>query len=237
MKLNSIPRIPTAHQVIWWACRAVLLGYAVWGIMHNSVTMFLMGLFSIGFSHLWDLFTLLGGKSFITRVNYFSQTLLSVFLVYSCIMYYYNVRFTIPFMDNVSHAVSGFIAAWFGFDFITVFQGRKYHIKPAVAAMFSLLFGVFLATAWEFYEFIMDRVYGYTLQNSDIISERGLVDTMTDMMFGVGGALIGMFICAFYRTGIIGIDRKEVRRKVKEQSARDREEELELLEREKMPED
>ncbi len=228
-KLNQIPRIPKAHQIIWWVCRAALLGFSVWGIFHNSVTMFLMGLFSIGFSHLWDLFTLLGGKSFITRVNYFSQTLLAVFLVYSCIMYYYNARYTVPFMDDVSHAASGFIAAWFGFDFITVMQGRYRHIKPAVAAMFSITFGAFLATAWEFYEFIMDRVYGYTLQTSNIISERGLVDTMIDMMFGVGGALIGMFICSFYRTGIIGVNRKEVRKKVVAQSKSDREEELKLL--------
>ena len=228
-KLNEIKRVPTGHQVIWWVCRALLLTFAVYGIFNNSVTMFLMGLFSIGFTHLWDFFQLFGGRSFITRVDHFSQTLLAIFLVWSCFVYLMNVHTNVHWLDNISHTLAGFVAVWFGFDLVTVMQGKKYHIKPAVAAMWAFFFALMLVLAWEMYEFIMDRVYGYELQTSDIISERGLVDTMTDLIEGVAGAFIGMFLTAFYRTGIIGPDRRARRAAFKEQSRRDRAEELALL--------
>ena len=75
-KLNNITPIPLLHQIIWWVVRAMLLIFAVHGLFTNSVTEFLMGMFSIAFSHLWDMFQLFGGKSFITRVSYSGQTLL-----------------------------------------------------------------------------------------------------------------------------------------------------------------
>lgn len=228
-KLNEIKRIPTAQQVVWWVCRALLLAFSLYGIFNNSVTMYLMGLFSIGFTHLWDFFQLFGGRSFITRVNHFSQTLLCVFLVWACAVYIVNSRTDVHWLDNISHTFAGVVAVWFGYDLVTVMQGKKYHIKPAVAAMWAFFFALMLMLAWEFYEFIMDRVYGYTLQTSDIISEHGLVDTMKDLIEGTLGALAGLFWAAFYRNGIIGPNRKERRKAVRERSRSDRREELELL--------
>lgn len=229
-KLNSITPIPKAHQIIWWVCRAFLLAFSVYGILNNSVTMYLMGLVSIAFSHLWDMFQLFGGKSFITRVNYFSQTLLNVFITYSCIAYILNSRTDIAFLDIISHISSGIIASWFGYDFAVVFQGKKRHLSPALASFFALTFSLFIAVAWELYEFTMDRVYGYTLQTSDIISERGLVDTMFDFICCAIGSVLGMFAVAFYRNGIIGgKNRKKLRAEVVARSKQDRKEELELL--------
>jgi len=92
--------------------------------------------------------------------------------------------------------------------------------------MFSLLFAVFISVAWEFYEFTMDRLYGYTLQRSFILDEGGLWDTMWDLILSGAGALFGMFWVAFSKNGIIGKNRKEVRARVKAQSKADREEEL-----------
>ena len=229
-KLNQITPIPKAHQIIWWVCRGLLLLFSIYGILNNSVTMFLMGLVSIAFSHLWDMFQMFGGKSFITRVNYLAQTFLNVFIVYSCVVYILNTRTNIHFFDILSHFGSGFIAAWFGYDFAVVFQGRKRHLSPALAAFFALTFSMFIAVAWELYEFTMDRVYGYALQTSNIISEQGLIDTMEDFICCVVGSLIGMFGVAFYRNGIIGgKNRKKLRAEVVARSKQDRKEELEFL--------
>ena len=229
-KLNQITPIPTAHQIIWWVCRALMLAFSVYGMLNNSVTMYLMGLFSIAFSHMWDMWQLFGGKSFITRVNYFSQTLLNVFIVYSCGVYLLNTRTNIHFFDILSHFCSGFIATWLGYDFAVVFQGKKRHLSPALASFFALTFSMFIAVAWELYEFTMDRVYGYALQTSDIISEVGLVDTMTDFICCAVGSVLGMFMVAFYRNGIIGgKNRKKLRAEVVARSKQDRKEELELL--------
>ena len=229
-KLNEITPIPKAHQIIWYVCRVLLLLFGIYGIFNNSVTMFLMGLVAIAFSHLWDMFQMLGGRSFITRVDYFSQTILNVFIVYACGVYILNTRTNIQFFDIISHFGSGFIATWFAYDFAVVFQGRKRHLSPALASFFALTFSMFIAVGWELYEFTMDRVYGYTLQTSNIISEQGLVDTMEDFICCCVGSVLGMFLVAFYRNGIIGgKNRKILRAQVVARSKQDRKEELEFL--------
>lgn len=228
-KLNDITPIPKGHEIFWWVCRAIMLLFSIYGILNNSVTMFLMGLFSIAFSHLWDMFQLFGGKSFITRVDFMAQTFLNLFVTYSLGVYLLNTRTDIHFFDIISHAFSGFIATWFAYDFAVVFQGKKRHLSPALAAFFSLTFSMFIAVAWELYEFTMDRVYGYQLQTSQIISEIGLKDTMEDTICCVVGSVIGMFLVAFYRNGIIGKNRKELRAAVVARSKQDRKEELEYL--------
>ena len=230
-QLNKIYPVPTGQYVLWMLIRALLFAYGIYGLFTGSVTKFLMGMFSIAFTHLWDLFQLLGGKSFITRVDYFSQTLLNVFIFVGCVIGpYLNDSTNFGYMDLIEHSFAGILASWFGYDLATAIQGRKHHLKPALAALFSVLFSLSIGAAWEFYEFTMDRIYGYDLQNSIAISEIGLVDTMEDMICCAAGSLVGMFWVAFYKNGIIGKGRKELRQKVKAQSKFDREEELAYLE-------
>ena len=216
--------------ILWWAIRAALLAFSVYGITHHSVTQYLMGLFAIAFTHMWDMWQLFGGKSFITRIGYFPQTLLNIFICFGVVVgYVVNTKTSFGYMDIIEHFASGIVAAYFAYDFAVVFQGQSRHLSPALASMFSLLFSVFLAVAWEFYEFTMDRLYGYTLQQSFILDEGGLVDTMVDMILACSGALIGMFLVAFSKNGIIGKNRKAVRAAVKKQSAEDRAAELAML--------
>lgn len=228
-KLNKITPIPQSHEIFWWVCRGCFVLFSVYGILNGNTTMYLMGLFATAFSHLWDMFQLFGGKSFITRVDFFSQTFLNLFVLYSLGVYLLNTRTNIHFFDILSHGASGFIATWFAYDFAVVFQGRKRHLSPALASFFALTFSMFIAVAWELYEFTMDRVYGYTLQTSDIISEIGLKDTMEDFVCCVVGSVLGMFAVAFYRNGIIGKNRKQLRAEVVARSKQDRKEELEFL--------
>ena len=130
--------------------------------------------------------------------------------------------------------MAGVVAAYFAYDFAVAFQGRSRHLSPALASMFALCFAVFLCVGWEFYEFTMDRLYGYTLQRSFILDEGGLVDTMVDLILGSAGALVGMFLVAFSKNGIIGKNRKARRAAVKAQSKADREAELAFLEHEQV---
>lgn len=216
--------------ILWWAIRASLLIFSIYGILHNSTTQFLMGLFAIAFTHLWDMWQLFGGKSFITRISYFSQTLLNIFICFGVVVgYVLNTKTNFQYVDILEHFVSGIVASYFAYEFAVVFQGRSRHLSPALAAMFSLCFSVMIAVAWEFYEFTMDRLYGYTLQQSFILSESGLVDTMADIILASAGALVGMFWVAFVKNGIIGKNRKIIRQRVKEQSAADKKAELEYI--------
>lgn len=229
-KLNKIGRVPMPQLILWWIIRGMLLCFSIYGILHNSTTQYLMGLFAIAFTHMWDMWQLFGGKSFITRVGYFPQTLLNIFICFGVVIgYVINTKTNFAYIDLVEHFFAGVVASYFAYDFAVVFQGKTRHLSPALAAMFSLCFSVFLLVAWEFYEFTMDRLYGYTLQQSFILDEGGLVDTMVDMILGGAGALFGMFWVAFVKNGIIGKNRKEIRANVKEQSKADRKAELEYL--------
>ncbi|MBR0536767.1 MAG: hypothetical protein IJK40_01325 [Clostridia bacterium] len=226
-KLNRLNRVPMPQLILWWAIRASLLGFSIYGILHGSTTQFLMGLFAIAFSHMWDMWQLFGGRSFITKVGYFPQTLLNIFIFFGVIIgYVINTKTNFEHIDLFEHFMAGVVASYFAYDFAIVFQGKSRHLSPALASMFALCFSVFLMVAWEFYEFTMDRLYGYTLQKSTIIGENGLVDTMVDLILGCSGSLIGMFFVAFSKNGLIGRHRKVVRAQVKEQSARDKAEEI-----------
>ena len=95
-----------------------------------------------------------------------------------------------------------------------IMQGRYGRLSPALASMFALCFSLGISVAWEIYEFTMDRLYGLALQCSSPMSEAGLIDTMVDFIIAAAGALIGMFIVAFYRNGKIGKHKKQVRARI-----------------------
>ena len=230
-KLNRLNKVPLPQLVLWWLCRLALLVFGVYGLLHGDTTKFLMGIFAIAFTHMWDMWQLFGGKSFITRIGWFPQTLLNVFITFGVVVgYVLNTKTNFAYVDVIEHFMAGVVAAYFAYDFAVVFQGKSRHLSPGLASMFSLLFSVFISLAWEFYEFTMDRLYGYTLQQSFILDEGGLLDTMLDLILAGAGALIGMFLVAFTKNGIIGKNRREIREAVKARSKADRERELKFLE-------
>lgn len=194
---NRIPVLPKAHQLTWWTCRGLLF---VWGtvmLFSGYTTEFLEAIFGIIFTHLWDLFQWLGGKTFITRVPYRIQTMLNVLICFGVVVGTTVNKFTtFDYIDIPEHYMAGFIATAGSYDLAVIIQDKRPKDKvlsPALAAMFALAFGVTLLVGWEFYEFTMDRLYGLNLQRSYFYTEAGLIDTMVDLIFGAAGSLTGMF--------------------------------------------
>lgn len=200
-KLNSIPVIPKGHQLTWWICRAALF---IWGTVlffQGYTVEFLQAIFAIIFTHLWDLFQLLGGKSFITKVPYNIFTCLNFFITFGCVVGTTVNKFTdFEYIDVPEHFFAGFIGAVGGYELAVIIQSKQpvdKRISPALASLFALAFSVTLSVGWEFYEFTMDRLYGLNLQQTVFNSEMGLVDTMVDLILCGAGALAGMFYSAF----------------------------------------
>lgn len=211
---NSFGYLPKSHKILWLILRIVILGWGIYGLFHGSVVEFLEAIFAIIFTHLWDFFQIFGGKSFIIEVDYMTQTMLNLFiLVAVCIGSTLNNRTTFEHFDLVTHFGSGFLAAWFGYDFANiVYRKRGGNLGPAMSSLFSLSFSLSIAVGWEIYEFSMDQIYGMTLQ-------RGNTDTMWDFITCAAGSIIAMLLVAFLRNGIIGKNKekiKEQRRKEKE---------------------
>lgn len=207
--------LPRRHYILWLVLRAGIMIWGVYGLFHGSTVEFLEAIFAILFTHMWDYFQVFGGNAFITRVDYISGTMLNLFIFIGVVVgTTLNNRTSFHSFDLVTHCCAGFIAAWFGYDFAVIMQGRYGRLSPALASMFSLCFSLGISVAWEIYEFTMDRLYGFALQCSTPISEAGLIDTMVDFIVAAAGALAGMFAVAFYRNGKFGKYKKQVRAKL-----------------------
>ena len=209
---NKIGYLPKPVRIAWILMRAGLLIWGIYGLFHGSVVEFLQAVFAIAFTHLWDMFQLWGGRSFITRVHYKYQTLLNAFIFFGTVIgSTINNRTSFEHCDLISHFLAGALTAYFAYDFAFLIQGKKGRLSPALASMFSLGFSCAICIGWEFYEFTMDRLYGLHLQRSLPTSDSGLVDTMVDLILGVAGALISMLYISFKRNGVIGKDKNRIK--------------------------
>lgn len=213
-KPEKIKGLPKGHEITWLVCRAALFVWGVWGMLHGYTSEFVQACFAIIFTHLWDFFQLFGGKTFIKKVPYRLQTMLNVFICLACVVgTTLNTRTNFTGIDVPEHIFGGFLACMASFFLCDIMQGEKHRIKIAVQSIFALSFAAAILVGWEFYEFTMDRLYGFVMQHGQKPFSYGLTDTMTDLILGVCGALFAMFLCAFERAGIIGKNKKEIRAK------------------------
>ena len=143
---------------------------------------------------------------------YTFQTELNLFLCFACVIgTTINSRTDFTAIDLPEHAFAGFLAASGAFSLAEIMHGKKTPIKISVQAIFALSFGVTMLVGWEFYEFTMDRLYGFVMQHGQKPYAEGLTDTMIDLMVGSAGALLAMFLDSFRKAGLIGKNKKEVR--------------------------
>ena len=86
-------------------------------------------------------------------------------------------------------AMHGTSAVGFGLiGFVLVFmmsQGDRFAAPPIAVAFFAFCFAIFIGTAWEIFEFAMDRLFGLNMQKT------GLMDTLGDLIVNMAGALVG----------------------------------------------
>lgn len=214
-KLNKITPLPKAHEITWWVCRILLFVWGVWGLIHGYTSEFIQACFAIIFTHLWDMFQLFGGKSFITQYPYRMQTLLNVFICFGCVVgTTINSRTDFTGIDIPEHIFAGYLACTGGFVLAEIIQGKKEPIKISLQSLFAFTAAISVLVGWEVYEFTMDRLYGFVMQHGQLPYGAGLTDTMVDLLLGAGGALVAMFYESFKKAGLVGKGRKEIRVKV-----------------------
>lgn len=188
---------------------------AAYSFIHGDKVMGFESVACFIFSHLWDMFQIFGGESFIIEVPPLSQTLLNIIIFIGIVFGSYLELFDkIWWFDNFMHILSGFVCASFGYDLAVILQRKKGKCSIILAAMFGLMFALSIAVGWEFYEFLMDSLHGTNLQLSKAGPETamfdiskyhneygylGLVDTMTDMMMNSIGGIVGMVFMIILR--------------------------------------
>ncbi len=210
---SKINVLPLSHEIVWWVCRALLFLWGAWGLFTGYTSEFIQALFAIAFTHLWDLFQLLGKRTFIARCPYHLQTMLNCYICFACVVgTTVNTRTAFQHIDVPEHIFAGYMACVGAFFLAEIMQGDGKELKISVHAVFSLCFAVTTLVGWEFYEFTMDRLYGFVMQHGQEANGGGLTDTMCDLIFGSSGAVLAMLLESFKRTGLIGKRRKEVRK-------------------------
>ena len=202
---NTFGNLPKSQKILWIVLRIIIFCWGVYGLFHGSVVEFLEAIFAIIFTHLWDFFQIFGKKSFIIEVDALSQTMLNIFIFVAVVIgTTLNNRTTFEHFDLVTHFGSGFLSAWFGYDFANIVYRKRGDLGPAMSSLFSLAFALSIAVGWEIYEFSMDSIYGMTLQ-------RGNTDTMVDFIACAIGAVLAMLLVAFIRNGIIGKNKEKIK--------------------------
>lgn len=215
IKKDPIGDIPKAQLVFWIITRIALIICAAYSFIHGDLVMGFESVFCWIFSHLWDLFQILGNGSFIEEVPPLSQTMLNIIIFIGIVIGSYGGWFDkFTWFDEVMHVSSGLACAVFGYDFAVIIQRKKGQCAATLAAIFSLMFALSIAVGWEFYEFLMDTLHGTNLQLANPGEETamfdlakyhneygylGLFDTMTDMMMNTVGGLAGMIFMIIYR--------------------------------------
>lgn len=215
IKKDPINEIPKVQFVFWIIVRISMIVCAAYSFIHGDKVMGFESVACFIFSHLWDMFQIFGGESFIIEVPPLSQTLLNIIIFIGIVFGSYLELFDkIWWFDNFMHILSGFVCASFGYDLAVILQRKKGKCSIILAAMFGLMFTLSIAVGWEFYEFLMDSLHGTNLQLSKAGPETamfdiskyhneygylGLVDTMTDMMMNAIGGIVGMVFMIILR--------------------------------------
>lgn len=114
--------------------------------------------------------------------------------------------------DMVMHTGSAIGFGLIGFVLVfMMFQGDRYAAPPVAVAFFAFCFGITIGTLWEIFEFGMDQMFGFNMQKS------GLMDTMSDLIVDMLGAIIGAasgfaYLKGQARGGLAGVIDEFVRR-------------------------
>lgn len=97
--------------------------------------------------------------------------------------------------DDIMHLLSGLLVAIASMLWLTtVIQRAQLQLSAWLYAMSVFCLGAAVAVVWEIFEFCSDQIFGTFMQRNDQF------DTMTDMIYGTGGALFVAVLLYCYLT-------------------------------------
>lgn len=128
------------------------------------------------------------------------EFLVTIFLYAAIFLQEFYTKFI--WWDKLVHTASGILLGFVGFIILYVlYVEGKLDMRPSLLAMFSFAFALALGGLWEIFEFSVDTLAGTNLQ-------KGLNDTMVDLIVDAAGALFTSILGYFYikkRTLGVGI--------------------------------
>ena len=99
----------------------------------------------------------------------------------------------ISWWDTMLHTISGVILGLAGFLFVYLLNekgNKNINLSPKFVILFAFCLALTMGVFWEFFEFGMDRLFGYNMQKFRMPGEDGLIDTMCDLIVDTIGAIV-----------------------------------------------
>ncbi len=144
------------------------------------------------------------------RISSFMRGLLFLFIFCAEVLGEgFTFYMTFPYWDNILHFVFGFISACFGFSIMKFFLKRE-KIRDNfgfILVFFALCFSMTIGVVWEFFEFGMDKYFGYDMQKDTFIKKinsANIGESFNDIVFSTDDIL---YTEIYTNEGMIRLDK------------------------------
>lgn len=203
--------IKLPEYVFWWIVRILMIigsvdtldsgdtGHLILQMVSNTIMLFLLPTFHI-FSRKW---------CFFARLSYHNQTVATIMMLLATYLGNYQGFYDlIPAYDFWVHLFSGIVCVFVGYDLAKSLAPKSGHcFDITVSTIVGFGLSCFAAVFWEAYEFTFDCIMqsctqGFGSDPEEILmlvwlpsaEQQPLFDTMTDLIAGLLGAVIGGII-------------------------------------------
>lgn len=202
------------EYAFWWIVRIVIVYVLTKSAFAGDPDDLVMRLSAkLACAFLLPVFHLLPRSIFLARLSYRVQTLASVMLFLTAVLGQYKGFYsTVEWYDAYLHTFGCFICVFAGYELTLALQRDRQRLAPVVAAISGFGFSFFFAVGWEIFEFMSDTLTHGNAQNWAFSNSQGilsyfpdlepqryaLLDTMTDLMFGTVGSIVGGIVLFAY---------------------------------------
>lgn len=204
-----------ADRMIWWCVRALMLHAFI--TMDNRAEATLLLVNFLGTIAITVLHIFAPAESFLGRINYRIQTLLTIIVFWGSYGGNYIVLYGfIDRFDKKLHFLSGIICVLAAYYLATAFISKKTKGGRALIGIFALVFSMMIIPVHEMTEFVGDFLWGTVNQGYRWIPEADspfyqifgfgaenkaldcVFDTMNDALFATASTIIAMVPLAVY---------------------------------------
>lgn len=199
--------IPLPIYILWWVAR-ILMIYGAIDLMYKGSKDTLQMSVNVFICFMFSIFKLFPKEKFIfSRLSFKMETIvIGLTFVTSFFGSYLNLYFTLPSWDMLIHFFGGMVGVYFGYEVTVAAAKKQKEFTPIVGVICGIGWCSWGAILWEIFEFSYDQLTGNNIQHWQYIDKNfeifkitdparyALFDTMSDLIFGFVGAIIGGII-------------------------------------------
>lgn len=201
--------IPLPIYIFWWIVR-ILIIYAAIDSTRKGDPGALQMWVNVVLCFIFTVFKFFPKEKFVfSRLSFRMETIALVLnLVTTFIGSYLNLYYTVASWDMIIHFFGGMVGVYFGYEFTVAAAKKQKEFTPIVGVICGIGWCSWGAILWEIFEFTFDQLTGSNIQHWSLVLSGNLAegteffsfsdpmryalfDTMSDLMLGFGGSMVG----------------------------------------------